>query len=647
LWLDLSPTSGVGGFSGSQFTPNSTREFLTRVTTLAHPWGYQPDDKTSRISASDAQEAIAWEFEGKNPPLARPASQELCPWRSNAPVPLSWLMSAIGESDDLNDKSAFWQKVQNRLTGLNATHRWPVLALEVLSKGAGVAELSAIYDGICRAAKTSVVLLVAPPDILKQSRRENVDKSASDGDVASIEHLFNRLNGLGTPLTGEELAYSMIKAYWPDIAEVIDEVVEKKCCRFPASLLAVLSVRAALTPTDKGKIARGLSISQLRAIASAKEPAKGEKNSIRYEHREKIAQFLKAKSGVDGTEISRLANACEQVDKWLVYDPDEAVTNDPLRGNGLPPVLVSSFARSNPDTYLFILHLADLFRSNAAVAQDRRWRDLFRGLAMLVHWFGQTGRGLDIADMLMDSITGGEISPERIGSGLADAIRKKLIHTPRRPDELAGFIRLGDDQQLLSWTWWKSLIEAGPENEPGDRQEDWWPFLQRVVWQRELLLYGQRHFLHQRFQDYDPSRRDLWESHNRPWDFDHIHPSAYFYNAKKGDYAELCRQWGNCIGNLRAWPFQKNRADQKKEANKKLGNQPDELAASLIESEVELDAFSHGDASRFYPEPARALCEAIKFRFIRIYRHWYDSAGICTLLPSQSAESGSQKGTGS
>jgi hypothetical protein len=607
------------------------------------PSGYQPDDDASRVSASIAEEAVDWEFEGKARPSVRPLSRELLPWRSNAPVPLSWLMFAIGEPGALNDENGFWRKITGKLEEQRAKHRWPSLALKVLKECAGTEKLSTIYHGICRAAQTSVVLLVAPPDILKQSRRETADKAASDGDVASVEHLFNRLNRQGTPLNGEELAYSMIKAYWPGIADVIDDVVEKKCCRFPASHLATLSVRAALTPNKDRKLARKFSIPQLRAIANAAAPAEGMAHTLDYGLRVQIEDFLGKKSGVNGTDTSRLANACEQVDEWLVYCPDEVVTNDQLCCNGLPPVLVSSFARSNPDTYLLLLHVADLLRTNTVAAQDPRWKDLFRGLAMLVHWFGQKGEGLNIADELMKSITGRDVSPESIRDGLAKAIQGKLILAPRHPDELANFIRLGDDQQLSAWKWWPSLIEAGNENERDLRHDIWWPFLERVVWQRELLLYGQRHFLNQRFQDYDPARQDLWENHNRPWDFDHLHAS-YYFSRKQGTYAQLCREWGNCIGNLRAWPFEENRSDKIDLANTKLGKNPDKQKASLVESEAELVAFSHGDDARLYPEPARALCEAIKSRFLRIYRHWYDSAGMCALLPTQTEMSVASKG---
>jgi hypothetical protein len=154
--------------------------------------------------------------------------------------------------------------------------------------------------------------------------------------------------------------------------------------------------------------------------------------------------------------------------------------------------------------------------------------------------------------------------------------------------------------------------------------------LDRTLNQRELLLYAQRAYLHDRFPDYDPSRRDLWDQHNRPWDFDHLHASAYFYNAKSGDLMRFGGEWGRTIGNLRAWPFEENRSDGKTPADEKIKDE--DLAPSLLLTKDERDAFSRGDCTRHNPAHARVLAEAVKSRFIRIYQNWYESTGIGSLL---------------
>ncbi len=108
LWIDLEPTREVGD-TEYQFPENSTREFLIRVTTLAHPWGYRADDSASRLSASQARYAIDWEFDQRANPIERPIPVELFPLHSNAPVPLGWLMEAIG--DGSVGEIAFWHSI--------------------------------------------------------------------------------------------------------------------------------------------------------------------------------------------------------------------------------------------------------------------------------------------------------------------------------------------------------------------------------------------------------------------------------------------------------------------------------------------------------------------------------------------------------
>ena len=294
---------------------------------------------------------------------------------------------------------------------------------------------------------------------------------------------------------------------------------------------------------------------------------------------------------------------------------------------------MSSFARGSSDIYLVFLHIADQLRSTGE-GLEREWNDLLPGLATLVHWFGKGDEKLAIADTLMESLSGG-ISPKNLRAGIAAAIGKNLIVRPHKVADFKRIVKLPDDLSIKEWRWWSSLIESASGEERARLERDLRPFLNCTVWQRELLLYAQRRYLSLQFPDYDPSRKDLWENQNRPWDFDHIHASAYFYNRKAGDYADFCRQWGNTIGNLRAWPFQENRSDRKDTAKKKLQGRPNELEWSLIETADELDHFSSGDDSLTDHTKAYALYNAIQNRLIRIYKDWYESTGIELLLSTQ------------
>lgn len=629
LWIDLAPNRRAE-FSYPQIPHDSTRQFLIRVTTRAHPWGYRADDNAKRLSASDIRECLEWEFEDRAAPKVRPSPRELFPWFSNAPVPLSWLLSAIqDEQGAFRSERNFWAIVKQRLDRLRGERRWAELTAKTLEENHGLPDMPSVYRGICRALRSYMVILSAPSQDFTNSSLEPVRIPFSWSHVANIEQLFNRLNRLGSPLSGEELAFSMIKAYWPRLGSVIEDV---SIGRLPSSQLASLGIRVALTPNQNRKLARAISVDRLRLIARSDQTVEMSGHAGSEQDRHRIEHFvgmtLAEQAAPDTKMPNRLASACAVVDRWLLFSPKNP--------SGLPPVLVSSFARSCPDCYLFLLHLADRIDDGASIAASK-WHNLLPALATLVLWFAEEEGKLAIADALLESISEG-VSPENVRLGLMGALRSGKFTTPQSPLAVKTLLQFPDDDRLARWSW-DFLFERANESERMEKEAIWGPFLRKTAWQRELLLYAQRAYLSDKFQEYDPSRKDLWEAHNRPWDFDHLHASAYFHNAKSGDYADLCRAWGNCIGNLRAWPFEENRSDQKKPAKEKIdcrsANPNNSLNDSFILSEEELSAFSLGDEARRTPQAARTLCEAIKARYIRIYEEWYVSTGIKDLTADE------------
>jgi len=119
---------------------------------------------------------------------------------------------------------------------------------------------------------------------------------------------------------------------------------------------------------------------------------------------------------------------------------------------------------------------------------------------------------------------------------------------------LQNFNSLSEDE-VVDWNWDRLIYKGEDPAKDELRQREWGGFL-NFRHNRELLLYAQRAYMATRFKDYNPGRKDLWEQHNRPWDYDHILPSALFSNKKtENRFMWVARAWGNTIGNLRAWPF--------------------------------------------------------------------------------------------
>ena len=107
-------------------------------------------------------------------------------------------------------------------------------------------------------------------------------------------------------------------------------------------------------------------------------------------------------------------------------------------------------------------------------------------------------------------------------------------------------VRAGDDEEAPDYSM---LVEQAAQR-----------FLD-TLWgaKTSVLLYAQRAWLQRWFPKFDPSLPEMMEDKNRPWDIDHILPQSYF-NSRR-NVPQSVKDWGNSIGNLRAWPLEANRAD--------------------------------------------------------------------------------------
>ena len=582
IWLDLNPSDN--------HLDTNTREFLVRVTTLAHPWGYQKDDGCKRLSTSEIQKSLKeWGGQrGQRQDNKRPHPNQLEPFVSSAPIPLAWLMNAyINEIEE----DSFWGTIKDRLS--NCHLHWAAKSVEIIGRDCFIEGKNKIYNAIKIAAQTKLVILCAPDNIGSSRRYEDRNCQAHLEGISNIEHLFNRLNRQGTPLNGEELSYSMIKAYWPKFDSSIYELKNQ---RVPASQLVSLAVRVALSDLEKQLPGR-ISISRLRNISTSV-------NGKEWIEKNAIEKFIQ-----DGS----FKHSVERVDNWLSKPKSNIL--------GMPPVLISSFARSSTDLYLIFLIIATRIKGDL----EGEFTDIFIGIATVTHWLSVDDKS-KIAASLFDCIRT-SFDPSTIAASLKEELNNLIkisrVARPLSPNEIDKAINIENctDADLKYWQWpW--------DKEANDSTYD---CIKKLLYQKEFLLFAQRKFLNDEFPSYDPSRKDLWESHNRPWDFDHIHASYYFYNRKNGDFADFCRRFGNTIGNLRAWPFQDNRSDQAVTAITKLKDSQIDQENSLLK-DFDLKAFSGGDQTRTDAESARKLALAIKSRFLRIYADWYECAEIGKLI---------------
>ncbi|MFZ4596009.1 MAG: hypothetical protein ACOYOF_17250, partial [Verrucomicrobiaceae bacterium] len=457
---------------------------------------------------------------------------------------------------------------------------------------------SRIFNAIRRAHAARLIALLSPEELIEGSEQEKSNGSDRE-DVSNIEQLFQRLNRQGTKLDGEELAYSMIKAYWPDLEHPINEASKD---RMPQARMVSLGVRAALAGDAKHNLPGPPTVSALRVIARSEKDKK-----------EIIQDFI----------TQDLGNACELVGQWLKYD---AQTNP----SGLLPVHITSIAMSSREVYLLLLHFAK--RRLEGEAAPAGWATAMQALATIIHWFAP--EKAKVANRVYLRCRDG-MDLDNIRTALMEAHSAGEMHTIHAPEAVEAFVRL-PEIGLKDWNWWQPIHGDGTVEGIQLRRGVWEGFL-NFRNNRGLLLYAQRGFLAQRFRDYDPARKDLWEAHNRPWDFDHILASYYFYNRKDGsDFRGICGQWGYTIGNLRAWPFEDNRSDQDETAASKIQGNPARLEDSFLTADEER-AFSGGNKVRGDEATARSFASHCRDRLLRIYRAWYEAVGVAELLTTVEA----------
>ena len=522
LWIDLDPGT----------IHNSTRSYLVRVTTSSHPWGYVRDDNAGRLGVARIRAGLSeYQFYPGQEDYKRPLPKQLQPTEANCPVPLSLVLSAYKESTE-----EFRQAIKDAI-GSTAKHE---TALPWMKKCLAKLEdpsfsLNKIHSGVKISLNATIIALMAPEDFSAESDQEiATNENEANSNITNLEHLFQRLNQQGTTLNGEELSYSLIKAYWPELVTKVDSIAGKI---MPASRLVSLAVRVVMSE-KQGKLVGTQTVSQIRKIAQ------DVKNDQLKQH---ILNFIMG-DGCDGLEA-----CCHRIDHWL------GVGNE----WGLLPVLRTGIAHRNQDLYLLLLILARKYTDDISEELSR----MITGVTTLCAWFGN-GREWELASCLLKNLQT-ELTEQSVI--IAVSLSKPHLQTLHSPANVDNFVKLPQiDDRFGGWRWW-NLIASEDKQEQGQRAKEWWNLVSTIKERRELLLFAQRGFLRKKYPDYDPARKDLWESQNRPWDFDHILPSAYTYNIKKNnDYLPLCKEWCNTLGNLRAWPLESNRSDRATIARNKL-----------------------------------------------------------------------------
>lgn len=581
LWLDLAP----------QKKESDDRQFIFRVTTSSHPWGYERTDPSKRLESAKKREALE-AFRKVLPPEqqadCRAGNIDLryaWPWDAGLPVPFPFLVQAWRLSNSTN--SALMDKLRELCR--ERLPFWDSPEFSAIKRGLTLpnGELNNLVPRI----KSAIERLVGSParyQIPVQTlEMEPAPAIATHGPadaprIDSIETLFVRVNSRGTRLDGEELNYSILKSIWPESQQLVESLSSRI---MPPSRLVMLFTRLILSQhADQAELPSSQTVDQFRRLVHGQ-------NTLHPYFLSELRRLL------DTRNQGHAETAAE-----LLSDAQELMT---LRDHSsyefaLPPVLVADIARrSTPAFFLLISWISRMKKAgrNPRLLAEEPRRRLIGAITALA-WFSPDSEvSVRILWKRLRQTRAIDL-PGFFGKDLLQACftlqRGKIALIPPIPPttfmngsklRLRGLLAGNGNQQAWNtWAWHSHFLEASLNGDPiipklaslmrrsnaeshdTSRTEfaslAWMDFAERVWGMRELVIYAQRHWMLRWFPHFDPARPDQLEDTDRPWDIDHIHAQNYTHNIKLGGRRiRIISDWNGSIGNLRVWPFELNRAD--------------------------------------------------------------------------------------
>jgi len=313
LWIDLNQTETAG------------RQFVFRVTTAAHPWGYnlsEDERNDTRLATYEQKEAVRClkgQWEKVNEKGARPSPRELWPIKAGLPIPFSILRAYVekNESPDFEDFAEYCRETFK--------NNWAQLFRQ--KEKPGSAYWGKVVEAIRALSQYTVVAL-----------------NASQIDPKDLSVYFTRMNKQGVVPDNEEINYSLLKSQIPALKEWIDNNPAMRLTR--PSWMADIALRVWLSKREGWKWREKISRADIDHI---------------------VADEVSRKSFSDFVEKD-FPPLLMQLEKVLTYGED-----------GLLPWHIMQLYRHGGSDSLVVYFLREL-----DCERDPKY---FRALATVVPWF--------------------------------------------------------------------------------------------------------------------------------------------------------------------------------------------------------------------------------------------------------------------
>lgn len=498
--------------------PEDSRKFVIRVITRSHPWGYNKQNNTSPLSAEAIRNAMQYYDEDADPLTSD--LDKFFPADATLPVPLTFFIDAALHGENV---AALHEKVNKWQHWNKVRDKW--FKVKSISEDEFQRSLMEKLEVVSRAVKHAFDTQKVPALYL------NLDEFAEDDVVTSneaadeIETMFVRLNAGGTPLAGEELNYSILKAH---ISAEVQEKIEEAC-------------RALFRP------ARFITIAYRLFQHEDKDNNRNDALTMRIQAKQFQRTIVKEKKAKEFQNfLLKIITDKDYTGKTLLEYARASLSYNNTQTYALPYVLYSKLSDVAPELMFLLLYRiknrGDVFEAGTPVHKK------MLGFLTLLLWFGRGTNLRDHSKVLLNIWPSAETLPT------SDFWSSRTIQRAQINDVLLPFPALAGEEGIKTVLNY-NITENLDVIQKFGASRNYIHFIARAFHNRDLLLYVQRHFLEEFFK---ASQYHL-EDTNLPFDWDHISANNLVKNKKNIKAAvKHCYQ---TVGNFRAWPFSLNRMD--------------------------------------------------------------------------------------
>ncbi|MBS5978705.1 MAG: DUF262 domain-containing protein [Dysgonomonas mossii] len=579
IWIDILPDA----------KPNSS-QYLTRIITRSHPWGYQANNNDTRLSISNRNKALSLfrQHSDNKGGYTSFKNSTVFPFDACYPLPLSFLL----ESKNIDEVIIQAEKYLPEYFSTKEGHFENKASFINLLKSDLYEELSKIFDTIKKIDEFEITSNIIEDRVLNEETEMEEPT------------LFVRINSAGTALTGDDLIYSIYKAIFPAAKNLIENIGLSFIS--PPQVLSLVS-RIVASDLEGNSFVKKMNVRDFQRRIKLDNFKDSLNQLIETNEMEKL--FTQAITILSGRDNSLFAGE-------------------------IPPVIIKQLIKKNQELFLFFIYWLHLHNSKTLSEQTqlkiiaklfsfawfnfenipRLWKEKIANISFweeplneLIWWNGKDGIHFLIEPKLLQEYYS---QPQ---------VENMFI---KNDEHRWGLCRDGVGERIIQYF---NKVKFTEDISLEVANEYFWKFIDKIQHTRQLILFAQRDYINSSFRDFN--QMDDIEDSNAPWDWDHIYPSEWVY--RKVYCNRGIRDWNNTNGNFRAISLEHNRSRSNQQSPQNISNLT-EREYSFIQNN-DWQHWKNIDA-RIWDDNVQNHFRAITTRMINIYEKFWADLKINDLI---------------